>query len=57
VVTAALVSHSWAKPAPEFSALQSDALVVFPWDREVLVEGSWVPHPELEKALRLQSGE
>lgn len=56
VVTVALVSHSWAKPAPDFSALQSDALVLFPWDREVLVDGSWVPHPELEKALRLQSG-
>ena len=57
VVTAALVSHSWAKPTPDFSAVQSDALVLFPWDRQVLVEGSWVPHPELEKALRFQSRE
>lgn len=54
VVTAALVCHSWAKPTPDFSALQSDALVLLPWDREVLVEGSWVSHPELEDALRLQ---
>jgi hypothetical protein len=29
-------------------------LVLFPWDRQVLVEGSWVPHPEIEEALRLQ---
>lgn len=57
VVTAVLVSHSWAKPAPEFSALQSDALILFPWDRQVLVEGSWVPHPELEQAMRSQSRE
>jgi hypoxanthine phosphoribosyltransferase len=57
VVTATLVSHSWAEPAPDFAALRSDALVLFPWDQQVLVEGSWVPHPELQKALRLQSGD
>jgi hypothetical protein len=57
VVTAALVCHSWASPAPGFSALQSDALVLFPWDREVLVEGEWIPHPELESALKLQDRE
>ena len=56
-VTAALVAHSWAKPSPDFSALETDALVLFPWNRQVLVDGSWVPHPELEKALRLQSRE
>jgi hypothetical protein len=54
-VAASLVSHSWAKPAPDFSALRSDALILFPWDQQVLVEGSWVPHPETEEALRLQS--
>jgi hypoxanthine phosphoribosyltransferase len=57
VVTATLIGHSWAKPAPDFSALQSDALILFPWDQQVLVEGSWVPHPETEQALRLQSRE
>jgi hypoxanthine phosphoribosyltransferase len=56
-LTAALVCHSWAKPTPDFSGIQSDALVLLPWDREVLVEGSWVPHPELEEALKLQAGE
>jgi hypoxanthine phosphoribosyltransferase len=56
VVTAALVSHSWAKPAPDYSGLRSDALVLLPWDREVLSGGSWISHPELEEALRLQAG-
>ncbi len=55
--TAALVCHSWAKPSPDYSGIQSDALVLLPWDREVLVEGSWVLHPELEEALKLQSSE
>jgi hypoxanthine phosphoribosyltransferase len=55
VVTAALVGHSWAQPAPDITALRTDALVVFPWNREVIIDGAWVPNPELEKALRLQS--
>src|SRR5690606_13485078 len=33
VLTVALISHSWADPAPEVSSLVTDALVVFPWDR------------------------
>jgi hypoxanthine phosphoribosyltransferase len=55
VVTAALVSHSWADPRPDVSALVSDALVIFPWNR-VLLDGEWKLHPELEEALRLQNG-
>jgi len=54
VATASLVSHTWASPAPAVAALVTDALVVFPWDRRVLVNGEWRPHPELEDALRLQ---
>jgi len=56
-LTAALVAHSWAKPPPDLAALRSDALVLFPWDQEVLVEGAWVPHPETTRALKLQSRE
>ncbi len=55
VVTAALVGHSWAQPAADITVLQTDGLVLFPWNREVIVDGAWVPNPELEKALRLQS--
>lgn len=54
VVTAALVAHSWAQPRPDVAALTTDALVVFPWDRRVLVDGGWRPHPELAAALRQQ---
>lgn len=54
VVTAALISHSWADPAPDIAALVTDALVIFPWDRRVYVNGRWQPHPELVAALRSQ---
>ena len=54
VVTASLVSHSWAKPAPEAVALVTDALVIFPWDKQVYLDGRWQAHPEMEEALRLQ---
>lgn len=54
VVTAALVAHSWADPRPDVVALESDALVLFPWDRRVFTDGRWQPHPELADALALQ---
>jgi uncharacterized protein len=54
VVTASLVSHSWADPAPDHVALVTDALVVFPWDRRVYQDGRWQVHPELAAALALQ---
>lgn len=54
VVTATLVSHSWADPMPDITALVTDALVIFPWDKEVYENGQWQPHPELAEALRLQ---
>ncbi len=54
VVTASLVSHSWANPAPDHVALVTDALVIFPWDKQVYLEGRWQSHPELVEALRLQ---
>ncbi len=54
VITATLVSHSWASPKPDYAALVTDALVIFPWDKQVYIEGKWQPHPELEEALGLQ---
>ncbi len=39
VLTATLVSHSWATPPPAVTALVSDALVLFPWDQRVLIDG------------------
>lgn len=54
VIRASLVSHSWAHPMPDVTVLTSDALVLFPWDRHVLVDGHWEFNPELAEALKLQ---
>ncbi|OGO50940.1 MAG: hypothetical protein A2148_02260 [Chloroflexi bacterium RBG_16_68_14] len=54
VVTACLVSHSWAKPAPDVSALFTDEFIIFPWDRRVLIDGRWQRHPEIAAALAAQ---
>ena len=54
VVTATLVSHSWASPPPDFCALVSDELVIFPWDQQIYSEGRWQPHPEIVAALKAQ---
>jgi len=54
VVTACLASHTWANPAPDMSALITDALVIFPWDRRVLMAGRWQSHPEIVAALKAQ---
>lgn len=51
--TASLFAHSWAQPRPDFVALTSDALILNPWDREVLIHGKWTTHPELAAALKL----
>jgi len=54
VWTASLITHSWAKPQPDFTALTSDALLIFPWDGQVLTSDGWQIHPELEDAIRAQ---
>ncbi len=56
VRTATLYAHTWAEPRPDYVALTSDALILNPWDREVLVEGQWATHPELAAALRVNRG-
>lgn len=57
VWTATLISHSWANPAPDVVALVTDALVLFPWDRQVYIAGRWQEHPELAKAIEMQKTE
>ncbi len=54
VITSCLVSHSWAKPAPDFTTLVTDELVIFPWDQKVLIGGRWQPHPEIVAAIQAQ---
>lgn len=56
VITATLFAHAWANPMPDVVARVTDALVLFPWDRQVYMEGSWRPHPELAQALAAQKG-
>jgi hypoxanthine phosphoribosyltransferase len=56
VVTASLIRHSWAQPEPDCVALTSDALVIFPWDKQVYQDGQWQAHPELAGGLALQTG-
>jgi uncharacterized protein len=55
VITAALIAHSWADPAPDVAALTTDALVLFPWDEQVYLDGQWRPHPEIVEALKRQA--
>ena len=50
-----LVAHSWANPQPDFTALTSNALVIFPWDQQVYASGSWQVHPEIVAAIEAQN--
>ncbi len=54
VVTAALVAHPWAEPLPRHVPVVTDAFVVFPWGRQVLINGEWQPHPEMIAAMEAQ---
>ena len=55
VITASLIAHSWADPMPDVVALTTDALVMFPWDEKVYIDGQWQQHPELVEALKRQT--
>lgn len=55
VTTACLVSHTWANPPPDVVAFTSDALIIFPWDRWVFMNGQWQPHPEIIAGLQVQN--
>lgn len=52
VRTGVLYAHTWAEPRPNYVALTSDALILNPWDRDVLMGGQWTTHPELAAALK-----
>lgn len=38
---------------PSYYALESDALIIQPWDFEVLERGKWIVHPEYEEEIDL----
>jgi hypoxanthine phosphoribosyltransferase len=54
VITASLVSHTWANPAPQVCALVTDAFIIFPWDCQVYINGEWQSHPEVDAGLKAQ---
>jgi hypoxanthine phosphoribosyltransferase len=54
VWTVSLIAHSWSNPKPDFAAQVSDALIIFPWDKQVYSGGAWQTHPEIETAIKLQ---
>ena len=54
VITASLVSHSWADPSPQVCPLISDEFIIFPWDMRVLEKGKWIDHPEVIAGLKAQ---
>ena len=48
IVTSSLITHTWADPKPDYSIIESDALILFPWDHQVLINRKWQTHPELK---------
>jgi hypothetical protein len=49
-----LYAHTWGVSTPDAIRLITDALVLNPWDREILRDGVVQLHPEYLEALRLQ---
>ena len=54
VKSAVLYAHSWGVSVPDYIGLISDALLINPWDREILKDGAFQFHPEYVRALAQQ---
>ena len=54
VKSAVMYAHTWGVDVPDYIGLVSDELILNPWDREILREGAFVPHPEYLGALAQQ---
>ena len=57
VQTAVLYAHTWGTDIPDYIGLISDALLLNPWDREVVVNGRIQLHPEYAEAFTHQGQE
>jgi uncharacterized protein len=55
VRTAVLYAHSGGVSVPDYIGLVSDALIINPWDREIIEDGSIIYHPEYRYALKQQN--
>jgi uncharacterized protein len=51
---AVMYAHTWGTETPDYIGLVSDALILNPWDREIVEGGEIVYHPEYVYALGLQ---
>jgi len=54
VRTAVLYAHTKGLSIPDYVGLASDALLLNPWDREILKDGDFLIHPEYAAALAQQ---
>lgn len=52
--SAVLYAHTWSTDVPDYIGLITDALVLNPWDRELLRDGIFHFHPEYADALAQQ---
>jgi hypothetical protein len=55
--SAVVYAHTWGVSTPDYIGLVTDALLLNPWDREVLNEGEFRFHPEYVEALAHQGVE
>lgn len=54
VRSAVLYAHTWGSAIPDYIGLVSDALILNPWDREILDASGFHMHPEYAQALAHQ---
>ena len=54
VKSAVLYAHSWGAAIPDYIGLITDALILNPWDREILKDEIFQFHPEYVQALAQQ---
>jgi hypoxanthine phosphoribosyltransferase len=55
--SAVLYSHTWGTSIPDYIGLITDAILLNPWDREILKDGKFQFHPEYIQALAQQGVE
>lgn len=49
-----LYAHSWGVQTPDYIGLISDALLLNPWDREIVQDDNFQIHPEYAQAFQKQ---
>ncbi len=54
VMTAVLYAHTWGAAVPDYIGLVTDALLMNPWDRDILRDGEFIFTPEYVEALAQQ---